>query len=130
LLQELWTYETITKQSQHNADARTTKLLQPVIDAPQILENTAPETEFFHKAKHKRKENQYQLKNTIDRERVEEGNEERSEAAVKKNGKSLLFEDLKNFVSPIDEDWKKKLRYEKEKNCSVFWTYEEWGKFM
>jgi len=56
----------------------------------------------------------------IDRERVEEGNEERSGAAMKRNGNSLLFKDLKNFVSPIDEDWKKKLRYEKEKICSVF----------
>jgi len=60
------------------------------------------------------------LKNTIDRERVEEGNEERSRAVVKRNGKSLLFEDLKNFVSPINEDWKKKLRYEKEKICNIF----------
>jgi len=60
------------------------------------------------------------LKNTIDKERVEEGNEERLGAVVKRNGKSLLFEDLKNFVSLIDEDWKNKLMYEKGKNCSVF----------
>jgi len=91
-------------------------LLQPIIDAPQILENTTLETEFLHRTKHKR---------TV------------SEKLTVK-WKERKIENLKNKRKPIPiekYDWQRKSRRRKWReigSCSeekweepLVWRFEE-----